>query len=554
MKLKPLLISLAGACVLAAGGYGLFLFGMQRGMGMSTGAPAASTQAGAGGATLAAGGPPSAAEGEEATRRHVQAGLKAGDVDPANGKKILYYHDPMVPANKFDKPGKSPFMDMMMSPVYADSDSDRGNVTVSSRIQQNLGVRIAPVVEGTLSPQVSVVGSIAFDERDQAVVQARATGYVEKLYVRATQDHVARGQRLVDLYVPDWIAAQEEFLSVRRMQGTDLAVLVDGARQRMRQVGMSEDQIRLVETTGKTQARISVVAPVSGIVVELMVRDGMTVMSGATLFRLNGLSRVWANAEVPESQSALLRPGAKVQARSAAAPGATINGTVQAILPEVNAATRTLKARVELANPGDRLVPGMFVQMQFMDTRQEKALLVPTEALIQTGKRTVVMVAEDNGRFRPVDVEVGIETGGQTEIKRGLQAGQRVVVSSQFLIDSEASLRGIEARLNAGPPSPGASAAVATTSVQKNAGEATVEKVGRDALTLSHGPIPSLKWPAMTMDFKLPPGGVPGVRAGDKVTFEFVMGADGLPQLTAVAPMAGASKSASASAVRGSKP
>ena len=551
MKLKPLLISLAGTCLVAGGGYSLYLFGMQRGMGMGTGAPAASTQVGAGSARLAAGG---AAEGEEATRRHVQTGLKAGDVDPVNGKKILYYHDPMVPANKFDKPGKSPFMDMMMSPVYADSDSDQGNVTVSSRIQQNLGVRIAPVVEGTLSPQVSVVGSIAFDERDQAVVQARATGYVEKLYVRATQDHVTKGQRLVDLYVPDWIAAQEEFLSVRRMQGTDLAVLVDGARQRMRQVGMSEDQIRLVETTGKTQARISVVAPVSGIVVELMVRDGMTVMSGATLFRLNGLSRVWANAEVPESQSALLRPGSKVQARSAAAPGATINGTVQAILPEVNAATRTLKARVELANPGDRLVPGMFVQMQFMDTRQGKALLVPTEALIQTGKRTVVMVAEDNGRFRPVDVEAGIETGGQTEIKRGLQAGQRVVVSSQFLIDSEASLPGIEARLNAGPPSLAASAAVATTSVQKNAGEATVEKVGRDALTLSHGPIPTLKWPAMTMDFKVPPGGVPSVRVGDKVTFEFVMGADGLPQLTAVAPMPGASKSASEPAGRGSKP
>ncbi|MDQ6626907.1 MAG: efflux RND transporter periplasmic adaptor subunit, partial [Pseudomonadota bacterium] len=427
MKLKSLLVAVAGACLVAGGGYGLYLFGMQRGMAMSIRAPAASTQAGAGNATLAAGG---AAEGEEATRRHVQAGLKAGDVDPANGKKILYYHDPMVPANKFDKPGKSPFMDMMMSPVYADSDSDQGNVTVSSRIQQNLGVRIASVVEGTLSPQVSVVGSIAFDERDQAVVQARATGYVEKLYVRATQDHVTKGQRLVDLYVPDWIAAQEEFLSVRRMQGTNLAVLVDGARQRMRQAGMSEDQIRLVETTGKTQTRISVVAPVSGIVVELMVRDGMTVMSGATLFRINGLSRVWANAEVPESQSALLRRGAKVQARSAAAPGATIDGTVQAILPEVNAATRTLKARVELANPGDRLVPGMFVQMQFMDTRQGKALLVPTEALIQTGKRTLVMVAEDNGRFRPVDVEVGIETGGQTEIKRGLQAGQRVVVSS----------------------------------------------------------------------------------------------------------------------------
>lgn len=154
---------------------------------------------------------------------------------------------------------------------------------------------------------------------------------------------------------------------------------------------------------------------------------------------------------MPESQAALLRPGAKVQAKSPAAPGETFDGKVQAILPEVVAATRTLKARMELANPGGRLVPGMFVQMQFMDMRQDKVLLVPTEAVIQTGRRSVVMLAEENGRFRPVDVEAGIESGGQTEIRSGLQAGQKVVVSSQFLIDSEASLRGIEARLNSAP-------------------------------------------------------------------------------------------------------
>jgi Cu(I)/Ag(I) efflux system membrane fusion protein len=251
--------------------------------------------------------------------------------------------------------------------------------------------------------------------------------------------------------VPEWIAAQEEFLSVRRMQGSDLAPLIDGARQRMRQVGMGEAQIALVESTGRTQPRFTLTTPIGGVVVELLAREGMTVMAGATLFRINGLGTVWANAEVPESQAALLRPGAKVQARSPAVPGATFDGRVQALLPEVNAATRTLKARLELANPRGALVPGMFVQMQFMDMRPGKALLIPTEAVIQTGRRTVVMLAEDNGRFRPVDVEIGIEVGGQTEIKRGLQAGQHVVVSSQFLIDSEASLRGVEARLNAEP-------------------------------------------------------------------------------------------------------
>ncbi len=460
MKRNPLLIALVAFAVLAAAGYGLYVTGMQSGMRMAA-APAASTgDAQTSKAATADGAPQSIAQGEEATRRHIASGIKAGEIDPATGKKILYYHDPMVPGNKFDRPAKSPFMDMMLVPVYADSDSDGSKVTVSSRVQQNLGVRTALVVEGTLSPQITAVGNISFNERDQAIVQARATGYVERLYARATLDRVARGQPLAELYVPDWIAAQEEFLSVRRMQGTDLAALVDGARQRMRQVGMSDAQIALVESSGQTQPRIALFAPIGGVITELLVREGMTVMAGATLFRINGLATVWANAEVPESQSALVRPGAKVQAKSPAVPGATFDGKVQAIVPEVNLATRTLKARVELANPGGRLVPGMFVQMQFMDTRADKALLVPTEAIIQTGRRTVAMLAEDNGRFRPVDVEIGIESGGQTEIKRGLHAGQRVVVSSQFLIDSEASLKGVESRLNVEPKSdaPGAAA------------------------------------------------------------------------------------------------
>ncbi|MFN0315739.1 MAG: efflux RND transporter periplasmic adaptor subunit [Burkholderiales bacterium] len=392
--------------------------------------------------------PSSIAEGEAATRRHIDAGLKAGDTDPDTGRKILYYHDPMVPGNKFDKPAKSPFMDMMLVPVYGGGAGDESQVSVSPRIQQNLGVRTTEVTLATLSPRVSAVGSIGYNERDHAVVQARATGYVERLHVRATLDRVAKGQVLAELYWPDWIAAQEEFLSVRRMQASGLEAIADGARQRMRQVGMSEEQIRLVESTGRTQLRTTLKAPMGGVVTELSVREGATVMAGTVLFRINSLSTVWANAEVPESQAALLRPGTKVRATSPAAPGTTFEGKVQAILPEVNATTRTLKARVELANRDLRLAPGMFVTIQFMDTRESQALVVPSEALIQTGTRTVVLLAEEDGKFRPVEVEAGVESEGQTEIKRGLDAGQRVVVSSQFLIDSEASLKGVEARLN----------------------------------------------------------------------------------------------------------
>ncbi|GIX54803.1 hypothetical protein CQA4T8M7_40590 [Sphaerotilus natans] len=543
MKLKrnSLLVGLMATSILGAAGYGLYTTGLQRGMGMAAAsAPAASPMP----ATQAV--PQTIAQGEDATRRHVTAGLKAGDVDPVTGRKILYYHDPMMPGNRFDKPAKSPFMDMMLVPVYADGGGDGGasegsTVTVSPRLQQNLGVRTAPVTEGMLSPPVTAVGSIAFNERDQATVQARATGYVERLHVRATLDRVAKGQALAELYVPDWVAAQEEFLSVRRMQGTDLAPLVDAARQRMRQIGMNEAQIAWVEGSGQTQARTILVAPIGGVVTELSVREGMTVTAGTTLFRLNGLGTVWANAEVPESQAALLRPGAGVRAKSPAVPGATLDGRVQALLPEVNPTTRTRKARIELANPGGRLVPGMSVQMQFADLQADKALLVPTEAVIQTGRRTVVIVADGDGRsghFRPVEVEIGTESGGQTEVRRGLQVGQRVVVSSQFLIDSEASLKGVEARLNAAESKP-----QAADTTPRHEGDATVESLSRDALTLSHGPIPSLKWGPMTMDFKPPPQGLPsGLKAGDKVRFEFYMGADNLPQLTAVTMQASAFK------------
>ncbi len=443
----------AAVTALAAGGYGLYRAGLQHG----------AAQAGAGAAPAATASSASVADadptrsiaaGEAATRRHIAQGLKAGAVDPATGKPILYYHDPMVPGKRFDAPAKSPFMDMMLVPVYGGNSGagdDQGSVTVSPRIQQNLGVRTAEVVEGALQPMVNAVGSIAWNERDQSVVQARAAGYIEKLYVRATLDAVKQGQPFADIYVPEWVAAQEEYLAVKRFAAAD-AGLAAAARQRLLLAGMNEAQVARVDGAGTVQARTTLTVPSSGVVAELVAREGMTVAPGTVLARINGLATVWAVAEVPESQAALVRVGSAVEARSPGVPGAVFRGTVQALLPEVSAVTRTLKARVQLANPGGQLVPGLFVTMQFMDTRAAKALLIPTEAVIQTGRRAVVLLAEEGGRFAPVDVEVGLETGGQTEIKRGLKAGQRVVVSSQFLIDSDASLKGVEARLNSEAP------------------------------------------------------------------------------------------------------
>lgn len=544
MKRKTLLISAALAALLAASGYGLYMLGMERGMAGGAGAMGASSAtAGAGTGGASPGAVQGAAEGEDATRRHIASGLKAGDIDPVSGRKILYYHDPMMPAQKFDKPAKSPFMDMMLVPVFAGADAgDEGKVTISPRIQQNLGIRTAVATEGSLAPKLSAVGSIAFNERDQAVVQARASAFVQKLHVRATLDGVRAGQVLAELYVPDWIAAQEEFLALRRMQGSNLGPLVEGAKARMRQAGMTDEQIRRIEASGRTDARIGITSPITGLVTEIGAREGMAVMPGTTLFRINGFGTVWANAEVPEAQAGLLRPGARVVAHTPMAAATQFEGRVQQLLPSVDASTRTIKARVELSNKNAFLVPGMFVTMEFTDSKQRTGVLVPSEALIYTGRRTVVMLAEDNGRFRPQDVEPGVESGGQSEIRRGLQAGQKVVISSQFLIDSEASLRGIEARLNNASPAaaPAQSAAAQPAAGQPlHQGTAKVEGVTKEALTLSHAPIASLKWGPMTMDFKVPAAAnqlPPNLKTGDQVGFEFFMDKEGLPQLTRVWP------------------
>jgi Cu(I)/Ag(I) efflux system membrane fusion protein len=450
--------------------------------------------------------------------------------DATGGRKVLYWHDPMVPGQQFDKPGKSPFMDMDLVPVYADAPADAGTVAVSPALQQNLGMRTAEVTRGTLAAGVEAFGSVVYNERDVALVQARSAGFVERLFVRAPFDAVKKGQPMVSLYVPDWVAAQEEFLAVKRMSGAGTEGLLDGARQRMRLAGMSEAQVHAVEAGGKVQPRVTVSAPVGGVVSELSVREGMTLVAGAPMFKINGLNTVWVDAEVPEAAAAQVHPGSSVEASTPSAPGTVLRGRVGALLPQVDAATRTLRARIELENPGQRLVPGMFATVRFTPAAGAETLLVPTEAIIQTGERSVVMLAQGEGRFAPVEVEIGREAGGKTEIRRGLEAGQKVVVSGQFLIDSEASLRGTATRVSepAQPKAPGVPTAI-------HHGEGKVESVDKDEIVLSHGPIASLKWPPMTMGFKLPAAGLPGKFApGDAVSFEFRQRGEGEHEIVGI--------------------
>lgn len=444
------------------------------------------------------------------------AQLQSRPAEPAaeSGRKVLYWYDPMAPGRRFDRPGKSPYMDMDLVPKYADeAEAAAGGVHIDPAQAQSLGIRLATVERGVLPSGLRATGVLAYDERDVAIVQARAGGFVQRAYPRAPGDVIAAGAPLADVLVPAWAGAQGEYLAVRR---TGDQALIAAARQRLRLLGMSESLIGSVERSGRVRNVVTISAPSSGVIKSLGVRRGMALAPGQTLAEINGLSRVWLIAAVPEVQSGALRPGLGVSATLAAYPKEVFTGQVGAILPEAQSQSRTVSARIELANPQGRLRPGMFATADIGAGVATSVLLVPSEALIRTGRRTLVMIAAGDGRFTPAEVTTGREAGGRAEILAGLTAGEQVVASGQFLIDSEASL----SRLQPRPAEPAGPPAGVTGRLHR--GEGRVEQVSPEAITLSHAPIPSLGWPAMTMRFPLAePGLGAGVRVGDEVVFAF---------------------------------
>lgn len=363
------------------------------------------------------------------------------DAAPA-ASDVLYWYDPMRPEVQFDKPGPSPFMDMALVPKYRSS-ADDGGITINPRMAQNLGVRRAPAVEAMVAPQVTVTGTVGIDERRLAVVTTRAAGWIERLDVRAEGDRVTEGQPLAGLYSPDLLAGQEELLLALRT-GDD--ALIPAARRRLELLGMSARQLDGIRERGTPDRQIDILAPAAGVVTELLVREGAAVTPGAPLMTLADLSRVWVLAAVPEAQGAWLRPGQRAEV-ALASPGAPlIEGELDYVYPELSTESRTMRARIVLANEESELRPGMAVRVTIRG-EERRALLVPTGALIRSGERTAVIVAEGNGQFRPVAVLAGAEEGEQTEIRSGLKSGDTVVASGQFLIDSEANLRGALDRL-----------------------------------------------------------------------------------------------------------
>jgi Cu(I)/Ag(I) efflux system membrane fusion protein len=363
-----------------------------------------------------------------------------GDAAPS------YWYDPMHATERFDKPGKSPFMDMQLVPKCAASpvvtpgaSAAQGSIEIDSRVVQNLGIRLSPVERASFERGVDTVGLVGVDEHRIEAIQVREPGWVEELQVRAVGDTVRRGQELAGIYSPTLLATQQEFLIAR---DSNDPYLMGAARTRLALFGLTTAQIAHIEQTGKPDRRVIYYAPFDGFVMDLGVRQGAAVEPGATLFQLASLDSVWITAAVPETQSAWIKPGDPADIQVPALPGMRFKGQVDYLYPELAQSSRSLKVRVAVDNPGLKLRPGMFASVHFRGATVESALTVPSEAVIKTGTRSVVIVADDGTHFRPVRVRVGTEHGDRSEILDGLTVGQNIVASGQFLIDSEASLRG----------------------------------------------------------------------------------------------------------------
>lgn len=365
---------------------------------------------------------------------------------PKGERPVLYWYDPMKPGLKFDKPGKSPYMDMPLLPKYGDEPGTAG-VRIDPAIEQNLGIRLGKVERSAERMKYSAVGSVAFDERLLHVVQARISGYVTRLYVKSPLERVRRGQPLAEIQSPEWLAAQDEYLALLDAESARARSIRDAARERLVVLGVPEASIRQLEETRKTATSTTVYAPSDGVVSELAVGEGAAFMPGAPLFRINGLESVWVNAQVPESAVSRIPAGSTVEAQAVAWPGVAFRGRVAQWLPEVDPVTRTLPVRIVIENRDRKLAPGMFVTVRFAAEPGEPQLVVPSEAVIVTGERSVVVVAREGGGFEVAEVMTGAEIGGRTAILSGLAEGQAIVLSGQFLIDSEASLQSAITRL-----------------------------------------------------------------------------------------------------------
>lgn len=353
---------------------------------------------------------------------------------------VLYWYDPMVPDQHFDKPGPSPFMDMELVPKYAEPATSAAGLSINPALLQNLGMRKTKVQRLPIHSELEVFGQLQFNQRNQAIVQLRAAGFVEKTWPLAVGDQVSAGQPLAEFHIPEWLDAQNELLSQTIDQNPNLLATL---RARLQLLGMPEALIAKVEKNRQPVTRLTVTSPIAGVIDKLEVKTGMALASGATLAKINNLDSLWLETAIPEAQANRQRVSDEANFYPTNPDNPVLTGHLESLLPTVNADTRTLTARILLENPERRLKPGTSGRVVLQSSTTETGLFVPTEALIRTGKRVLVMLAEPDSSFIPVVVITGHEQGSHTRILQGLDEDQEVVASGQFLLDSEASFLGI---------------------------------------------------------------------------------------------------------------
>jgi len=352
-------------------------------------------------------------------------------------QEVLYWVAPMDPDYRRDKPGKSP-MGMDLVPVYADDHSEAGVVSIKPEIVQNLGVRTVEAERTRLWRGIDTVGYVDYDESLVSHIHLRTEGWIEKLAVQSEGERVKKGERLFDLYSPELVNAQREYVTALSSANKSL---IRASRERLSALGVSDSQIEQIQKSRQTKQHISVYAPQDGVVSSLPVREGMYVKPALNVMSLGDLSSVWLLVEIFERQAAWVNVGQDAEVRLSYLPGQLWRGKVEYIYPDLDAKSRTLKVRMRFDNPDEGLKPNMYANVRIFGGPRENIIVIPVEGLIRTGREQRVIVDLGDGRFQARDVVAGIESGDYVEILRGIDAGERIVVSGQFLIDSEASMR-----------------------------------------------------------------------------------------------------------------
>lgn len=374
-------------------------------------------------------------------------------------RKVLFWYDPMYPNTRFDKPGKSPFMDMDLVPKYADEESAAAGapgVRIDPTQTQNLGVKTAAVTRGPLSYAQTFPANISYNEYQYVIMQARAAGFINKVYPLTVGDKVKQGTPLLELTIPDWVEAQSEYLLLQETGGT--ATQVEGILERLRLAGMPDDDIRRLKATRKIQTRFTLKAPIDGVITAFDLRAGMNIAKDNVVAKIQGMDPVWVSVAVPESIAWLIKDASQFSIQVPAWPGKTFRISKWTLLPSVDSATRTLQLRLQVNNPDEALKPGMNAYLQ-LTSESAPMLLIPSKALIDSGSEQRVITVDNEGRFVPKIVQVFHESNGVTAIRSGLQEGEKVVASGLFLIDSEANIAGALERMRAQAPDAAASAA-----------------------------------------------------------------------------------------------